>query len=53
MISKFFPIGAPAKTLPFWIYLIFGNCPKGTKQHSLVLRSGRTSKDYSIRKKNP
>ena len=40
MISKFFPIGATAKILPFWIYLIFGNCPTDTKWHSLALRSG-------------
>ena len=40
MISKCFPVGAPTKILPFWIYLTFGNCPRGTKWHSLVLQSG-------------
>ena len=40
MIPKFFPIGAPTKILLFWIYLIFGNCPKDTKWHSLVLQPG-------------
>ena len=40
LISKFFPLGAPAKILPFWIYLILGNCSKATEWHSLVLQPG-------------
>ena len=52
MISKFFPVGAPAKILPFWVYLIFGNCPIGTKWDSLVLQS-RGLVEIIPSKKNP
>ena len=40
MISIFFQMGTPAKIPPFCICLIFWKCPRGTKWHSFVLRSG-------------